>query len=260
MRRALLVVALGALWLALTPAVGNAKHSWEGYHWSRSANPVTLPLVNSTVKVDDVLDWPGYLFAVSVDWSQSTVLDTSLRPGSTEFASRVLCLPDAGTVRACNAENPNVLWLGLATVWLDGKHITKASSQVNDTWFKTSLYRHPSAARHVLCQEVGHTLGLDHQYGEPTCMDDQDGLFNSAFVSPGAHDYAQLRTIYEHLDGTGGNPPNKGGKKNQNNAGGAHQRQDGYHGDGPRHYPGHTETHISHENGNIVLRVITWAQ
>lgn len=259
MRRTLLVVTLGALWLAVTPAVGNAGHSWNGYHWSRSANPVTLPLVDSTVKVDEVLDWPGYLSAVSVDWSKSTVLDTSLTPGDTQFASRVLCLPDAGTIRACNAENPNVLWLGLATVWLDGKHITRASSQVNDTWFKTSFFRDKHAARHVLCQEVGHTLGLDHQYAA-TCMDDINGLKDPAYVSPNAHDYHELETIYKHLDGSGGNPPNKGGKKNQNNAGGPHQRQDGYHGEGPRHYPGHTETYISHENGTIVLRVITWAQ
>ena len=55
-----------------------------------------------------------------------------------------------------------------------------------------------------MCQEVGHTLGLDHQdedFGNPplgTCMDysaDPDPNQH-----PNAHDYAQLDTIYGHVD------------------------------------------------------------
>jgi hypothetical protein len=60
------------------------------------------------------------------------------------------------------------------------------------------LLRYPSAKRHVLCQEIGHTFGLDHQYTEPTCMDDINGLFDPAFVGPGAHDFEQLGSIYAH--------------------------------------------------------------
>lgn len=58
-----------------------------------------------------------------------------------------------------------------------------------------------------MCQEVGHTFGLDHQdeiFGNPnlgTCMDytsDPDGPPSNEH--PNAHDYEQLELIYTHLD------------------------------------------------------------
>ena len=55
-----------------------------------------------------------------------------------------------------------------------------------------------------MCQEVGHTLGLDHQdeaFDNPnlgTCMDyTSDPTSNQ---HPNAHDYEQLEIIYAHLD------------------------------------------------------------
>ena len=57
-----------------------------------------------------------------------------------------------------------------------------------------------------MCQEVGHTLGLDHQdeiFDNPnlgTCMDyTNDPASNQ---HPNAHDYEQLEAMYAHLDGT----------------------------------------------------------
>ena len=56
-----------------------------------------------------------------------------------------------------------------------------------------------------MCQEVGHTLGLDHQdedFDNPnlgTCMDyTSDPSTNQ---HPNAHDYEELEAIYAHLDG-----------------------------------------------------------
>jgi len=68
-----------------------------------------------------------------------------------------------------------------------------------------------------MCQEVGHTLGLDHQDENfnnanlGTCMDytnDPDGGAGGASSTdpsnehPNTHDYDQLKTIYAHLDST----------------------------------------------------------
>ena len=57
-----------------------------------------------------------------------------------------------------------------------------------------------------MCQEVGHTIGLDHQdedFYNPnlgTCMDyTVDPLSNQ---HPNQHDYDMLDTIYAHLDTT----------------------------------------------------------
>jgi hypothetical protein len=55
-----------------------------------------------------------------------------------------------------------------------------------------------------VCQEVGHTLGLDHQdenFDNPnlgTCMDyTRDPSTNQ---HPNQHDYEELALIYDHLD------------------------------------------------------------
>ncbi len=58
----------------------------------------------------------------------------------------------------------------------------------------------------VSCQEVGHTLGLDHQDENfdnanlGTCMDYTNDP--STNQHPNKHDYDQLVTIYSHLDST----------------------------------------------------------
>jgi hypothetical protein len=60
----------------------------------------------------------------------------------------------------------------------------------------------------VLCQEVGHTFGLDHQdesgISLNTCMDYYHNTSNSdtKSTSPNRHDYDELATIYAHLDST----------------------------------------------------------
>ena len=55
-----------------------------------------------------------------------------------------------------------------------------------------------------MCQEVGHTVGLDHQdeifdnTNLGTCMDYTNDP--STNQHPNAHDYEQLETIYAHLE------------------------------------------------------------
>lgn len=57
-----------------------------------------------------------------------------------------------------------------------------------------------------MCQEVGHTLGLDHQDENfnnanlGTCMDYTNNPGTNQH--PNQHDYAQLESIYSHLDST----------------------------------------------------------
>ena len=58
-----------------------------------------------------------------------------------------------------------------------------------------------------MCQEVGHTFGLDHQdeiFDNPnlgTCMDyTSSPLGPPSNEHPNQHDYNQLELIYAHLD------------------------------------------------------------
>ena len=60
-----------------------------------------------------------------------------------------------------------------------------------------------------MCQEVGHTLGLDHQdevfsnKNLGTCMDYASNPAGPpSNEHPNDHDYAQLASIYEHRDST----------------------------------------------------------
>lgn len=183
-----LAAALALLLVATAPA--GASHSWSTYHWARTANPFTLELVDTMTT-----SWDGFLGAVSTDWTASTVLDTTIVTGSDAFKDRKQCKAALGKIKACNATYGFNGWLGLATIWISGGHIVQGTSKVNDTYFGTSFYNNDNARRHVLCQEVGHTFGLGHQTAV-SCMDDQNGLFDAAYVSPNAHDYEQLETIY----------------------------------------------------------------
>jgi hypothetical protein len=192
--RSLFVAALSAVVLAAlgaTPAF--ASHSWGNYHWARTANPFTLKLGDNVAGV-----WDTYLGQVSADWSQSTVLNTTIVPGGTRPKP---CKATSGRVEVCNASYGNNGWLGLAQIWVSGDHIVKGVAKVNDFYFALSAYDNASARRHVLCQEVGHTLGLHHQYAV-TCMNDEDGLSDPNYVDPNQHDYDQLETIYSHTDST----------------------------------------------------------
>jgi hypothetical protein len=186
--------------LAAVPMVILANHSWGGYHWARTSNPFTVKLGDNVTSA-----WDSYLSTASSDWSVSSVLDTTVVAGG----ARGNCRPTSGRVEVCNKAYGNNGWLGLAQIWVSGKHITQGAVKVNDTYFNTSTYNTPAWRRLVMCQEVGHTFGLDHQdenFNNPnlgTCMDytsDPDGPPSNEH--PNNHDYDQLQSIYQHLDNT----------------------------------------------------------
>ena len=201
-----LATLLIGLAIAVFPALTFATHSWGGYHWARTtSNPFTLQLGNNVSSA-----WNSYLDTASTDWSVSTVLDTLSVPGGT---SPRRCRATSGRVEVCSATYGNTGWLGVAQIWISGFHITQGTVKVNDTYFNTATYN-TSGWRHlVMCQEIGHTLGLDHQdttFGNlnlGTCMDytnDPDGTVKNQLSNehPNQHDYEELVTIYTHLDGT----------------------------------------------------------
>jgi hypothetical protein len=169
------------------------------YHWARTSNPFTVTLVDSAA----TSAWDTALASASSDWSVSSVLDTVVAPGATDKRTRRRCAAVTGQVRVCNDTYGNNGWLGIAGIYLSGSHITKGYVALNDTYFNTSTYNTPSWRQSVMCQEVGHTFGLDHQSEDPnvnmgTCMD----YYKFPNLKPNAHDYAQLASIYDHLDAT----------------------------------------------------------
>jgi hypothetical protein len=175
----------------------HASHSWGGYHWARTSNPFTLKLGDNVSG-----DWDAVLRTTSSDWSQSSVLDTTVVGG---LSNPKNCKATAGRVEVCNNRYGNNGWLGIAQIWIsNGTHITQAVTKLNDTYFNTPKYNTTAWRNLVSCQEVGHTFGLDHQDENfsnanlNTCMDyTNDPTSNQ---HPNAHDYEELALIYAHLD------------------------------------------------------------
>lgn len=197
----LLVAVFALVVLAAVPMVTLANHSWGGYHWARTSNPFTLKVgdnVNST--------WDPYLDEAISDWSASSVLNLTKVAGGT---SPRTCKPTAGRIEACNASYGNNGWLGIAQIWLSGGHISQAITKLNDTYFNTATYNKPEWRRLVTCQEIAHDFGLDHQDENfnngnlGSCMDyTSTPLGPPSNEHPNSHDFAQLESIYAHLDNT----------------------------------------------------------
>ena len=198
LRRFAIVLALVGLCLALFPAVASANHSWNGYHWARQSNPLTVKLGND---LDST--WSPILSTTSSDWTASSVLNTTIVAGGTTGRR---CRATLGQVEVCNASYGSTGWLGIASISVNGSHITQGTVKLNDTYFNTAQYNTTPWRNLVSCQEVGHTLGLDHQDTDfnnanlGTCMDYTNDP--STNQHPNSHDYSELVTIYSHLDST----------------------------------------------------------
>lgn len=179
--------------------VAFATHSWGNYHWARTANPFTVKLGDNVSTA-----WDAYLSGASTDWSLSSVLDTAVVVGGSNPKN---CRATAGRVEVCNSTYGFNGWLGVASIRVNGDHITQGTVKVNDSYFNNAGYNTPAWRRLVMCQEIGHTFGLDHQdvdFSNPnlgTCMDyTSNPAGPPSNEHPNAHDYEQLETIYAHLD------------------------------------------------------------
>ena len=178
-----------------------ASHSWGNYHWARSGNPFTL-------KTGDNVDanWDPYLDGAITDWNRSVVLQLLKVAGGSNPKN---CRPTSGRIEVCNSKYGSNGWLGLAQIWASGNHITQAVSKLNDTYFNTAKYNTPAWRSLVMCQEIAHDFGLDHQdeiFDNPnlgSCMDYTSNPSGPpSNEHPNLHDYQQLETIYSHLDST----------------------------------------------------------
>lgn len=183
-----------------------ADHAWGEYHWARSVNPFTLTLGDNLSS-----GWDAYLAQTSTDWTLSSVLDTQIAPGNTNNTkgrnTPKNCTPTSGRGEVCNAKYGSNGWLGIASIWTSGNHITAGTVKLNDTYFSTRTYNTPAWKNLVMCQEVGHIFGLDHQdetfenTNLDTCMDYTNNPVSNQH--PNTHDYEMLESIYAHVDISG---------------------------------------------------------
>jgi hypothetical protein len=194
-------VALAGCLALFATTSASANHSWGRYHWARTATPFAL-------KINEALSskWEPYLQVAMNDWAASVVLDFTPTTAASSSGSPKRCDPISGQILVCNAAYGQRGWLGIASIWANGDHITQATTKLNDTYFDMARYNTPAWRQMVTCQEVGHDFGLAHQDENfsnanlNTCMDYTN--LPASNQHPNAHDYEQLETIYAHLDNT----------------------------------------------------------
>lgn len=180
----ILILALALLAVPMGTAL--ASHAWATYHWrSDKLSPAVKDRTKSS------------LYDVSAGVTEWSGLGTPIQP----FTA------NKGEITVKEASN--IFWLGLARIFIDEDgHITKGEVQLNT---RLLAGYGADAADHVLCQELGHVLGLDHQrVALNSCMNDQAELGSA--TSPNTHDAEQLVLIYSHSDSFeddngGGGPP-----------------------------------------------------
>ena len=209
-QRRSIVFAAGIITFAVFVKVAPATHSWSGYHWARQTPQFTLKLGNKMSA-----DWQPFLAKASSDWNSPTTWGwTGADPLLTAIVagqSNRNCKMVAGSTQVCNAGYGFNGWLGLASINITGGiHITQGSAKMNDSYFNSSRYNNLNEKQHVVCQEIAHTFGLDHQSTDGsslnTCMDyfSNTGANAGSTLSttPNYHDFQELAIIYNHVDST----------------------------------------------------------
>ena len=214
-RRTGWLMATSLLLGAMIPATATAFHPWGDYHYSRTG-PFTLEIGDGTSSV-----WKEHLDTTSADW----LVDGVLEPSVVDISiNRRKCRATTGRVNVCNYRYGNNGWLGLAQIRVNGDHIDWGRVLLNDYYFNQQPYNTDAWRLMVACQEVGHTLSLDHvdtdfwNTNQGTCMDytnDPDGDLpgNPSNLHPDDEDILQIDANHHnwHANDGGGKPPK--GKK-----------------------------------------------
>ena len=184
--------------LAVGPAI--ASHAWGNYHWGRTSNPLKLTIER---QIDS--RWTTSYTGAVADWNQSNELDLTGRSSNVGTDPKK-CTAITGKVLVCNAAYGRRGWLGIASIWASGSHITKATTKLNDSYHDYAPYNTSAWRNFVTCQEIGHDFGLAHQDENfdnanlGSCMDYTNNPGTNQH--PNQHDYAQLSAIYSHTDST----------------------------------------------------------
>lgn len=196
-----------------------ANHSWSTYHWVRTSNEITVPVIDNTTGIWAQRNHTGIAVA---DWNVSPYIEAPLVRGNADPACAIV----RDEINVCNDDYGSVGWLGLACITISSGHITGGATLLNDYYFNQDRYNNDTWRQLVTCQEIGHDYGLGHQnenfksHETDSCMectdtpDDFDMTLNQ-------HDLDQLATIYAHShgsdDGGGGGPGGgKGGGRPKN--------------------------------------------
>lgn len=169
---------LGLLVLALLLANYNIAfgHKWWKWHWDQST--IKLGIWSCATEAN----------AARVDWDSHT--DLSLPTSSSHTDVSVWCdnFGNTGWWGLASIEDPDFDWWHL-WCWC---RIDHAHARFNTYYGGTTGSGAGSDKRGVLCQEIGHTFGLDHS-NTGDCMG--KGYYNNINITS-AHNWADINAMY----------------------------------------------------------------
>ena len=190
---------VGAIALLVTvisyPAPSSAGHNLEEadgdlYHWADFATYRQVTFVDRTQL------WPVTTATSNWDRSDAWV------PGIVHY-HWWNCTHGVNCVDVIEYSDASALYLGITFIFFDDSngHLSGATGIEFNNYYVPSGCDGETAAvcrRHTACQEIGHALGLDHQYG-PSCMDDLDiSELRPEYENGGHDDHDPFHTAYDH--------------------------------------------------------------
>ena len=182
--------------IGLTALNVAADNTWANYHWARTTTPsFTLRVTDSVTS-----SWDSQLDNTLLEWTRSDSLDLTEIRADDSKTTRRQCRMVQGEIRVCNDSYGSNGWLGLATIGIDSfGHIDRGTAKLNDSY--ASYWKINGEKNHVMCQEVGHLLGLGHTSAngssQKTCMDYSTDISSQW---PNLHDFQMLQSFYAHTD------------------------------------------------------------
>ncbi|HET6356026.1 M43 family zinc metalloprotease [Streptomyces sp.] len=192
---AVVLTAFGLAALGASPAMADHINPWDRSWPKTGPGPIEVPVVDSTSP-----EWKPRLQGAVEKWNENPDIKVSIEPGENDLETRQKCERIKGAVHVCDDDLGDDGDRGGAAYEdaPNGTPIESVRLKLNNYY----LDKEPEEVKqHDMCHELGHSLGLAHQYAAGTCMNDKaDGKDPDPDEpwqpQPNEHDFEQLKAMY----------------------------------------------------------------